>query len=138
MSMGEPAAGLTDLQSTVEEAIARYISANPASARRHREAEQVMPGAPFRRQTRLAQRSRESGVCARQTQRDHSAARGPAAALVMDTTDMTADATALHARFPHIAWHRAADLISASPPSSATAPTPRLDRQQPSSERKQP
>ena len=42
--MTRPAAGLTDLQSTVDEAIARYVRANPASARRHREAERVMPG----------------------------------------------------------------------------------------------
>jgi glutamate-1-semialdehyde 2,1-aminomutase len=42
--MTQPSADLTELQSMVEEAIARYVSANPASARRHREAEQVMPG----------------------------------------------------------------------------------------------
>ena len=42
--MTRPAAGLTDLQSTVDEAIARYVRANPASARRHREAERVLPG----------------------------------------------------------------------------------------------
>ena len=39
-----PATGLTDLQSTVDEVIARYVSANPASARRHGDAERVMPG----------------------------------------------------------------------------------------------
>lgn len=33
--------------------------------------------------------------------------RRAADALVMDTTDMTADATALQARFPQISWHRA-------------------------------
>lgn len=31
-------------------------------------------------------------------------ARQAAAALIMDTTDMTADATELHQRFPHITW----------------------------------
>jgi glutamate-1-semialdehyde 2,1-aminomutase len=44
VTMTQPSAGLTDLHSTVEEAIAGYVSANPASARRHREAQRVMPG----------------------------------------------------------------------------------------------
>jgi NADH dehydrogenase len=39
-------------------------------------------------------------------------ARQAAAALVMDSTDMTADATALQSRFPHISWHRAADVLA--------------------------
>jgi hypothetical protein len=38
VTMTQPSAGLTELQSAVEEAIARYVSSNPASARRHREA----------------------------------------------------------------------------------------------------
>ena len=38
-------------------------------------------------------------------------ARQATAALVMDTTDMTADAAPLHARFPDLAWHRAADVV---------------------------
>jgi glutamate-1-semialdehyde 2,1-aminomutase len=42
--MTRPAVDLTDLKSTVDEAIARYVSANPASAGRHREAARVMPG----------------------------------------------------------------------------------------------
>jgi hypothetical protein len=29
----------------------------------------------------------------------------------MDTTDITADATSLHARFPQVSWHRATDVI---------------------------
>ena len=44
VTMTRPAAGLTDLQSTVDEAIARYVAANPASAARHAEARKVMPG----------------------------------------------------------------------------------------------
>jgi uncharacterized protein YbjT (DUF2867 family) len=47
-------------------------------------------------------------------------ARQAAAAVVMDSTSMAADATALHARFPHIAWHHAATLIAAR--SSGLAP----------------
>src|SRR5689334_7521581 len=42
--MIRPETGRTDLLSAVDEAIARYVSANPASARRHLEAERVMPG----------------------------------------------------------------------------------------------
>lgn len=38
-------------------------------------------------------------------------ARQAAAAVVMDTTDMTADATALHARFPDIRWHSADEVV---------------------------
>ncbi len=49
-------------------------------------------------------------------------ARQAGAALVMDTTDMTADATALNARFPHIAWHRPADLITARAERAAGSP----------------
>jgi uncharacterized protein YbjT (DUF2867 family) len=41
-------------------------------------------------------------------------ARLTAAALVMDTTDMTADPAALHHRFPDISWHRAADIVGQS------------------------
>lgn len=37
-------------------------------------------------------------------------ARQAAAALVMDTTDMTADPAALVRRFPDISWHRPADI----------------------------
>ena len=39
--------------------------------------------------------------------------RQAATALVMDTADMTADATDLQARFPQISWHRATDVIEA-------------------------
>jgi hypothetical protein len=38
-------------------------------------------------------------------------ARQATAALVLDTTDMTADAAPLHARFPDLTWHRAADVV---------------------------
>jgi uncharacterized protein YbjT (DUF2867 family) len=37
--------------------------------------------------------------------------RQGSAALVMDTADMTADPTALHARFPNMTWHRAAEVV---------------------------
>jgi uncharacterized protein YbjT (DUF2867 family) len=37
-------------------------------------------------------------------------ARQARAALVMDTTDMTADAFALHARFPDISWHPVTEI----------------------------
>ena len=40
-------------------------------------------------------------------------ARQAASAVVLDTADMTADATDLQARFPQISWHRATDVISA-------------------------
>lgn len=40
-------------------------------------------------------------------------ARQAGAALVMDTVDMTAEATPLRTRFPNIRWHHAADLITA-------------------------
>lgn len=39
-------------------------------------------------------------------------ARQAAAAIVMDTTDMTADPDTLHQRFPEITWHRLADLAA--------------------------
>jgi uncharacterized protein YbjT (DUF2867 family) len=39
-------------------------------------------------------------------------ARQTSAALIMDTTDMTADASALSDRFPDITWHRATDLAN--------------------------
>jgi uncharacterized protein YbjT (DUF2867 family) len=45
--------------------------------------------------------------------------RQAAAALIMDTTDMTVDATALHSRFPQFGWHHAADVVGTPPPSSA-------------------
>ena len=38
-------------------------------------------------------------------------ARQASAALIMDTTDMTADAAPLHQRFPHLTWHTAADIV---------------------------
>lgn len=38
-------------------------------------------------------------------------ARQATAALIMDTTDMTADAAPLHARFPDLTWHTAADIV---------------------------
>jgi uncharacterized protein YbjT (DUF2867 family) len=41
-------------------------------------------------------------------------ARQAAAAIVMDTTDMTADPAALHHRFPDITWHCPADTIARS------------------------
>jgi uncharacterized protein YbjT (DUF2867 family) len=37
-------------------------------------------------------------------------ARQAGAALIMDTTDMAADASALSSRFPDITWHRATDI----------------------------
>jgi uncharacterized protein YbjT (DUF2867 family) len=43
-------------------------------------------------------------------------ARQAAAAIVMDTEDMTCDATAVRARFPDVEWHRLADLVAAPPP----------------------
>lgn len=46
-------------------------------------------------------------------------ARQAAAAVVMDATEMTADAAALQARFPDIIWHRAADVVKAPPPGTA-------------------
>lgn len=39
-------------------------------------------------------------------------ARQTQAALVMDTTDMTADPSALHQRFPDVTWHSAAEIAS--------------------------
>jgi NADH dehydrogenase len=39
-------------------------------------------------------------------------ARQTSAALVMDTTDMTADASAISARFPDIGWHSAAEVAA--------------------------
>lgn len=44
MTMTRSATDLTDLQSSVDEAIARYANANPASASGHRDAVRVMPG----------------------------------------------------------------------------------------------
>lgn len=41
-------------------------------------------------------------------------ARQAAAALVMDTADMTAEAADLVERFPEIAWHRASDIAAGS------------------------
>jgi uncharacterized protein YbjT (DUF2867 family) len=41
-------------------------------------------------------------------------ARQAAAALVMDTTDMSADPAALHRRLPDIVWHRPADILGPS------------------------
>jgi NADH dehydrogenase len=41
-------------------------------------------------------------------------ARQSAAALVMDTADMSADATDLLQTFPDVAWHRASDVAGAS------------------------
>ena len=49
-------------------------------------------------------------------------ARQATAAIVMDTMDMTADAAPLHARFPEITWHYAADVIKAPPRSSLDVP----------------
>ena len=43
-------------------------------------------------------------------------ARQASAALVMDTSRMSADQTGLRDQFPDIAWHRAADVVG--PPSS--------------------
>lgn len=45
--------------------------------------------------------------------------RQAASAVVMDTTDMTADATDVQARFPQVNWHRATDVISARRASTA-------------------
>jgi NADH dehydrogenase len=53
-------------------------------------------------------------------------ARQAAAAIVMDTTDMTADAAPLHARFREITWHHAADIIKAPPRSSLDVPEEEL------------
>jgi uncharacterized protein YbjT (DUF2867 family) len=39
-------------------------------------------------------------------------ARQARTALVMDTSDMTADASSLHRRFPGISWHHVADVVS--------------------------
>ncbi|WP_166659507.1 SDR family oxidoreductase [Labedaea rhizosphaerae] len=41
-----------------------------------------------------------------------SFARQAAAAVVMDTADMTCDATTTRARFPDVEWHRLADLVA--------------------------
>jgi uncharacterized protein YbjT (DUF2867 family) len=41
-------------------------------------------------------------------------ARQAAAAIVMDTTDMTADPSSLHRRFPEMTWHRLTDLAGHS------------------------
>ena len=53
-------------------------------------------------------------------------ARQTRAALVMDTTDMTADASALLARFPDISWHPATEI--AKQYRAAVAAHPRVDR----------
>ena len=42
-----------------------------------------------------------------------AAARAARAAVVMDTTDMAADATPLHAAFPELSWHAATDVAAA-------------------------
>ena len=41
-------------------------------------------------------------------------ARQASAAIVMDTTDMTADPDTLHHRFPDITWHRPTGILGRS------------------------
>jgi NADH dehydrogenase len=48
-------------------------------------------------------------------------ARQAHAALVMDTTDMTADASALRARFPDITWHPPSEIAEQYPAAHGTA-----------------
>jgi NADH dehydrogenase len=59
-------------------------------------------------------------------------ARQAAAALIMDTTSMAADSSALHGRFPDITWHQTPELTSQSrtprPPGDTTGQSPHQGR----------
>jgi uncharacterized protein YbjT (DUF2867 family) len=59
-------------------------------------------------------------------------ARQAAAALIMDTTGMAADPSALHGRFPDITWHQIPELTSQlrtpRTPSDTTGQSPRQGR----------